>query len=142
MTTACGRRCRVMSLVIAAFAGALFGAGLLISGMTQPAKVLAFLDIAGNWDPSLAFVMGGAIAVYAVAFRSISTRREEPWFDSTFHVPAPTQIEWRLIAGAAIFGVGWGLAGLCPGPAIVSAASSVSALLFVLMMIIGMRVAR
>ncbi|MBA3396757.1 MAG: YeeE/YedE family protein [Deltaproteobacteria bacterium] len=131
-----------MSLVLAAISGALFGAGLLISGMTQPARVIGFLDITGRWDPSLAFVMSGAIGVYAFAYRAVLARRVDPWFDNAFDVPKRRDVDRRLLVGAAIFGVGWGLVGLCPGPAIVSSPSSTSALLFVAMMLIGMFVVR
>ncbi len=127
-----------MSLVLAAVIGALFGAGLLISGMTQPSRVIAFLDVTGLWDPSLAFVMIGAIGVYALGYRWVLARRVDPWFDVAFDVPYRRDIDRRLIVGAAIFGVGWGLAGLCPGPAIVSVLSSTSVALFVAMMLIGM----
>ncbi len=135
---ACGRRCAVMSLVLAAASGALFGGGLLISGMTQPAKVVGFLDVTGVWDPSLAFVIGGAVVAYAVVFR-LARRRSDPWFDVAFHLPTRNDIDISLIAGAALFGIGWGLGGLCPGPGLVAAASgSLPALVFVASMIVGM----
>jgi hypothetical protein len=128
-----------MSRLLAALAGALFGAGLLVSGMTRPERVLAFLDVTRGWDPSLAFVMAGAMAVYALAFRRIRARRGEPWFDAAFHVPTRRDIDAPLIVGAAVFGAGWGLAGLCPGPALVAAASgSGGALAFVAAMLAGM----
>ncbi len=131
-----------MSIVLAAASGALFGVGLLISGMTQPAKVVGFLDLTGAWDPSLAFVMGGAVAVYAVLFR-LTRRRRDPWFDVRFHLPTRNDIDIPLIAGAALFGIGWGLGGLCPGPGLVAAASgSLPALAFVASMIVGMLVQR
>ena len=137
----CGPRCRAMGLVIAAVAGAVFGAGLLLSGMTRPAKVIGFLDVTRGWDPSLAFVMGGAVAVYAIAFRVVRTRRAAPWFDGTFHLPTRRDLDAGLIAGAAIFGIGWGLGGLCPGPGLVAAASGASTgLLFVAAMLVGMLV--
>ena len=136
---ACGRRCAVMSIVLAAASGALFGAGLLISGMTQPSKVVGFLDVTHAWDPSLAFVIGGAVAVYAVLFRIARRRRTDPWFDMKFHLPTRNDIDVSLIAGSALFGVGWGLGGLCPGPGLVAAASgSIPALAFVGSMIVGM----
>jgi uncharacterized membrane protein YedE/YeeE len=128
----------MLSLVLAGVAGALFGVGLLISGMTQPAKVIGFLDVTRHWDPSLAFVMGGAVMVYAVAFRTIVGRRA-PWFGGQFHLPSRRDIDAPLIAGAALFGIGWGLAGLCPGPGIVTAAAGTSTgLAFVAAMIVGM----
>jgi uncharacterized membrane protein YedE/YeeE len=127
------------SIITVVVAGALFGAGLLVSGMTEPARVIAFLDVLGDWDPSLAFVMGGAVVVYGIAFRAIHRRRDQPFFDLQFHVPSRRDIDLPLIAGAAIFGVGWGLGGLCPGPGFVAAASgSTSAIVFVLAMLAGM----
>ena len=134
----CGTRCRVMSIVLAGVAGLVFGAGLLISGMTQPAKVIGFLDVRA-WDPSLMFVMGGGVLVYMVALRAIRRWRADPWFDVTFHLPTRRDLDARLLVGAALFGVGWGLGGLCPGPAIVSAASgSVAGIAFVAAMLFGM----
>lgn len=108
-------------LATAALSGALFGAGLYVSQMVDPLKVLRFLDFgaipAGGWDPSLAFVIGPAILVMFIAVR-FSRRREAPLFDSAFHEPEYKKIDKRLIGGAALFGVGWGMAGICPGPAI------------------------
>jgi uncharacterized membrane protein YedE/YeeE len=127
-----------VALGIAALAGVMFGAGLVISGMTQPARIVGFLDPLGGWDPSLAFVMAGAVAVYAVA-HAVIRRRARPWFEPRFHVPARADIDAPLIAGAAVFGIGWGLGGLCPGPGIVAAAGgSSSALVFVVAMLAGM----
>lgn len=118
--------------------GALFAVGLAVSGMTRPSKVVAFLDVAGAWDASLAFVMIGAIAVHFVA-RRLVMRRGSPLFDSKFHLPVRTAVDARLLIGAALFGIGWGLGGLCPGPAIVSAGGgSPSALVFLAGMTIGM----
>ncbi|HET7501457.1 MAG TPA: DUF6691 family protein [Kofleriaceae bacterium] len=135
--TAPGKR-RVLGLVLAGLSGALFGAGLMVAGMTQPARVIGFLDPLAGWDPSLGFVMAGAVAVYAVAYAQIR-RRDQPWFDARFHVPTRADIDLPLVAGAAIFGVGWGLGGLCPGPGLVSAAAgNPSAIAFVLAMIAGM----
>jgi uncharacterized membrane protein YedE/YeeE len=119
-------------------AGALFAVGLAISGMTKPSKVAGFLDLAGAWDPSLAFVMVGAICVYFVAYRVIVGRRA-PLFDTKFHLPTRKDIEGRLILGAALFGVGWGLGGFCPGPGLVAAGSgSLGAIVFVVGMTLGM----
>jgi hypothetical protein len=129
---------KTLSLVVAGLVGAVFGAGLLISGMTDPAKVVGFLDPIRGWDPSLAFVMAGAAGVYAVLFRLIR-KRNAPWLDVKFHLPTRRDLDLPLILGAAIFGAGWGLGGLCPGPAIVAAASgSSSAIAFVLAMLAGM----
>jgi len=128
-----------MSLVLAGVAGLVFGAGLLISGMTQPARVIGFLDVLGGWDPSLVFVMGGGVVVYMIAFRAIRSRRKDPWFDVTFHVPTRRDLDAPLLVGSALFGIGWGLGGLCPGPGIVSAASgSVASIAFVSAMLAGM----
>jgi uncharacterized membrane protein YedE/YeeE len=136
---ACGTRCHVMSIVLAVVAGALFGAGLLISGMTVPAKVIGFLDVASNWDPSLAFVMGGAVVVNFIATRWIAGSRKDPWFDIKFHLPTRRDIDRSLVIGAAVFGIGWGLGGLCPGPALVAAsAGNTAAIAFVGAMLLGM----
>lgn len=119
-------------------AGALFATGLGLSGMTQPAKVTAFLDFAGNWDPSLAFVMAGAIGVYAVLYRVI-IRRPTSLDGAQFALPSQIRIDARLVVGAAIFGAGWGLAGFCPGPAITSLAGGMpAAVVFVPAMLVGM----
>jgi len=127
-----------IQIAIAAGAGALFALGLGLGGMTQPSKVLAFLDFGGAWDPSLAFVMLGAVGTHAVAYRLIRGR-PTPLFADAFQLPARRDIDWRLIGGTALFGVGWGLGGYCPGPAVVSlAAGSLQPLVFVLMMAVGM----
>jgi uncharacterized membrane protein YedE/YeeE len=122
-----------MKASLASFvSGLLFAVGLAIAGMTRPAKVVGFLDLAGAWDPSLAFVMVGAIAVYAVAHRVIM-RRPTPLFDVRFHVPKRTDLDPRLLLGAAVFGVGWGLGGFCPGPGLASVVTgALPAPLFVL----------
>lgn len=101
--------------------GLVFGLGLVVAGMTDPRKVLGFLDLAGAWDPSLAFVLGGAVGFSAVAFRGV-LRQARPWFSEVFRLPARTDIDSALVIGAVLFGVGWGLVGYCPGPAIVSLA--------------------
>jgi len=122
---------------VAALAGALFAVGLAVSGMTKPEKVIGFLDLAGPWDASLAFVMVGAILVYGLLSRVI-TKRARPWFDVSFHLPTRRDLDHRLILGAAIFGIGWGLGGFCPGPGLVSATTGgAAALVFVLGMTLG-----
>jgi len=98
-------------------AGVLFGLGLAVSQMVNPAKVIGFLDVAGKWDPTLLFVMGGALAVTVPAFRWV-VKRSYPLFAAGFVLPTRKDLDPRLIAGAALFGIGWGLAGLCPGPAV------------------------
>ncbi|MCC7252569.1 DUF6691 family protein [Hyphomicrobium sp.] len=109
-----------MGVIGALVAGLVFGLGLILSGMADPAKVLNFLDVAGAWDPSLAFVMAGAIGVAAPGFWLVR-RRAAPLADPAFHVPpANAPIDRTLLIGAAVFGIGWGLAGFCPGPALVS----------------------
>ena len=105
------------SVITSLISGLLFGAGLAISGMMNPAKVAGFLDMLGNWDPSLAFVMGGAVIVSFISYRLAATR-SAPLFASSFQAQTKKQIDPRLIAGAVLFGLGWGIAGLCPGPAI------------------------
>ncbi len=118
--------------------GLLFAFGLGLSGMTQPAKIVGFLDFAGNWDPSLAFVMLGAIGVHTVLSRLI-LHRPAPFFANAFSVPTRTDVDPKLIGGAALFGAGWGLGGFCPGPALTSVATgSVTVLIFVAAMMAGM----
>lgn len=127
-----------MSLVAAFAAGLVFGIGLIVSGMTDPGKVIGFLDVAGNWDPSLAFVMGGAILVAFFAFR-IAARRTHDFLHGAMELPQRRDIDARLVGGSLIFGIGWGLAGYCPGPALVSFASGVpQGALFVAAMLAGM----
>lgn len=129
-----------MPILAGLFAGLLFGAGLALSGMTQPANVLAFLDVAGVWDPSLALVMAGAIAVYAPLYRWI-VAKTVPLYAQTFAVHASQPLDAPLLIGAAIFGVGWGLGGFCPGPGIVSAGSGATlGITFTLSMLVGMGV--
>ncbi|MDO9026120.1 DUF6691 family protein [Zwartia sp.] len=119
-------------------AGLLFGLGLILSGMTNPAKVLGFLDLFGQWDPSLALVMGGAIAVGFFAF-GLAKKRTTNFFGGALHLPKSSDINKRLVIGSLLFGAGWGLAGFCPGPVLVSmAAGHEKALVFVAAMIIGM----
>ncbi len=119
-------------------AGLLFGIGLAVSEMVNPAKVLGFLDITGNWDPSLAFVMGSALAVTVIAFRVI-LRQPHPVLDGEFKVPTSRDIDGRLMGGAALFGIGWGMIGLCPGPAIASLAyGRTESVVFLIAMFIGL----
>jgi uncharacterized protein len=118
--------------------GALFAVGLALSGMTKPSKITGFLDIAGHWDASLAFVMMGAIAVHFAAYRVIR-RRPAPLFDTKFHLPTRKDIDPRLVLGSALFGVGWALGGFCPGPGLVAAGGgSLHALVFLVGMTLGM----
>ena len=125
-------------LVTTLVAGILFGAGLALSGMTNPAKVLGFLDIAGRWDASLLFVLGGAVGVTVVAFRFV-LRRDAPMLAAAFELPTARHIDRPLVIGAALFGVGWGVSGYCPGPGLVSAAAGhSSAILFIVAMLGGM----
>lgn len=128
-----------MNSALAAFvSGLIFAIGLAISGMTQPGKVTAFLDLFGAWDPSLAFVMMGAIAVYAILYRLIR-HRAAPLYAAAFSLPTRNDLDVRLIGGAALFGMGWGLGGFCPGPAVTSLVSGQSSvLIFVAAMIAGM----
>jgi uncharacterized membrane protein YedE/YeeE len=122
----------------ALLSGLLFGVGLIVSGMSNPAKVLAFLDLAGHWDPSLAFVMGGAIAVAAPAF-AWARRSKKTLLATPLHLPEKRAIDRRLVGGSLLFGAGWGVAGFCPGPALVAAAAGFpGALLFAAAMLAGM----
>ena len=125
-------------LFIALFAGALFGAGLAFSGMADPQRVRGFLDLFGRWDPTLAFVMGGALVPMAIAWR-IQKRMAVPVLAVRFSLPTNLDLDSRLIGGSALFGIGWGVAGLCPGPAIADLAiAPIPAAIFVLAMLGGM----
>lgn len=106
-----------MPIVIAGLIGMIFGAGIALAGMINPAKIFNFFDIAGTWDPSLAFVMGGALIVTGIGYRLV-WKRKAPIFDVAFHVPTRRDLDPALIGGSALFGVGWGIAGFCPGGAI------------------------
>jgi hypothetical protein len=129
-----------VSVLISLLIGLVFGYGLIVSGMSDPAKVLAFLDLVGDWDPSLALVMAGAIAVGLVAFR-IAGRRATSLRGKPLQLPTARQIDRRLLAGSALFGIGWGLAGICPGPALVLLGSGAAkGFVFVLAMLAGMAI--
>lgn len=131
-----------MSFLVNLVLGLLFGAGLVVSGMADPAKILNFLDLFGTWDPSLIFVMGGAVVVAFVGFRLV-LRRDAPIAGKTFHLPTRKDIDARVIVGPAIFGIGWGLGGFCPGPALTAIGlGTTGALAFVPSMIAGMWGAR
>jgi uncharacterized protein len=127
-----------MKQVLAALGtGIVFGLGLAISQMVDPAKVLGFLDLAGDWDPSLAFVMGGAVAVSFFGFRAAAARIR-PFFAAAFQMPKATDLDARLLGGAALFGVGWGLVGICPGPAIAGLAFGLTeSVIFVAALLVG-----
>lgn len=125
-------------MLVALVAGLVFGLGLTVAGMVNPGKVLGFLDFAGNWDPSLAFVLGGAVVVAFVGFR-LAAPRARPLVSLAFQPPAAKGIDARLLGGAAIFGLGWGLSGFCPGPAVAALGYGGSGVLvFVLAMLAGM----
>ena len=135
-----------MAILLQFVIGLIFGFGLLLSGMSDPAMVLNFLDLAGigsgTWDPSLAFVIAGAIAVTFVGFDRV-LRRPQPLLGETFHLPTQRELDLRIISGPAIFGLGWGLAGFCPGPALTALGfGSQAAVIFVAAMIAGMLLAR
>lgn len=123
---------------LALVAGVIFGTGLGLSQMIDRQRVLGFLDLAGNWDPTLLFVLGGAVIVTVISFRFVLSR-DMPFLESKFHLPTRKDIDWRLMTGAAIFGVGWGIAGYCPGPGIAALAiGGLNPVIFLLSMIAGM----
>lgn len=131
-----------MAKVIALISGLLFGYGLALSGMLSPSKVVGFLDLTGNWDPSLAFVMGGGLMVTVIAFKFM-LKQPHPIFGDKFHLPTSNDIDKRLIIGSGLFGLGWAIGGLCPGPAISSLAyASPKIAVFGVAMVIGILVAR
>ena len=128
----------LLTLVAAAAAGLLFGIGLLVSGMSNPTKVLNFLDVLGHWDPSLAFVMGGAVATTLIGYPLIQ-RQSAPVLAARFQLPTRKDIDRPLVLGAALFGVGWGIGGFCPGPAWTSLSTlAPGALVFIICMLLGM----
>ena len=131
-----------MSFLINVALGLLFGIGLVVSGMSDPAKVLNFLDLFGTWDPSLAFVMGGAVVTAFVGYH-IVFKRPKPVAANSFQLPAKTVIDRKVLVGPAIFGIGWGLGGFCPGPALTAATlGAAGAYVFLPMMFLGMWLAR
>jgi uncharacterized membrane protein YedE/YeeE len=134
-----------MQYLTSAVSGALFALGLIFSGMIKPSKVIGFLDFTGAWDPTLAFVMGGALAVFLPAYQ-FAIRRERPITARTFHLPQQHNITWQLVAGATIFGIGWGITGLCPAAAIAAlpafSANAVTVTLGMAIGIVGTRTAR
>ncbi|WP_279610999.1 YeeE/YedE family protein [Vibrio gelatinilyticus] len=128
-----------MFRLISLIAGVLFGIGMVVSGMTEPANVIAFLDVAGNWSPDLAFVMGGALAVFMPSYFILIHKRSKPVCNDSFCLTDKKKIDAPLITGAVFFGVGWGIAGICPGPAIASIANgSTGIVTFVIAMVLGM----
>ena len=128
----------LMRALVAFIAGLLFAIGLVISGMTLPSRVIGFLDILGEWDPSLGFVMGGAILVH-LPFHQLFKKRSQPILDSTFHLPKRKTIDSRLIGGSVLFGIGWGLSGFCPGPSLLAVVTTApKAVAFVSGMVGGM----
>ena len=130
------------ALALTLLSGLIFGTGIALSGMINPAKVLNFFDFAGTWDPSLAFVMGGALVVTAIGYRFV-LKRGAPLFDVKFHLPARKDIDMPLVAGAAIFGIGWGIAGFCPGGSIPALGlMEADVWFFALAMVAGMAVSR
>lgn len=123
---------------LAFIAGIIFGVGLGLSQMVDRQRVLGFLDLAGNWDPTLLFVLGGAVSVTVIAFRFV-LNQQTPLLGTQFHLPTRQDIDWQLITGAAIFGVGWGIAGYCPGPGITALAiGDRNSIYFLLSMLAGM----
>lgn len=130
----------MLRMLVNLFAGTLFGLGLAVSGMVDPAKVIGFLDIAGDWDPTLAFVMGGALLVTIPAFRMIF-KRPRPVLANNFELPPKKEVDTRLLGGSALFGVGWGLSGFCPGPAATALATGLTPVFaFIAAMIAGMAI--
>ena len=131
-----------MRLLTTYLIGLLFGLGIAISGMANPAKVLNFFDIAGTWDPSLAFVLGGAVVTAFIGYR-IVLQRPAPLFEELYSLPSRTDLDWKLIGGSAVFGIGWGISGFCPGAALpVLGTGQLSVIMFVVSLVAGMLAAR
>lgn len=132
----------IRGLIVPLASGIIFGAGLTIGGMTDPARVRGFLDLFGAWDPTLAFVMGGAVLVMAIAW-TIQRRMQRPAFATSFALPDRSDITPRLVGGSALFGIGWAIAGLCPGPGFAALAiAPAPAAIFLAAMLAGMMIAR
>ena len=132
----------MLRLVLSLIAGVIFGLGLVIGGMADPAKVQNFLDVAGTFDPSLAFVMGGAVVVTFIGYR-LALRERSPLFAERFHLPTAKDLDARIVIGPALFGIGWGLSGFCPGPAVTSLPLlAKGTLIFVPAMLVGIGLAR
>lgn len=131
----------MMKIITPLLAGLLFGIGLLISGMNNPAKVRGFLDLFGDWQPALVAVMVAAITIFAVAY-ALSNKMKQPWFHGNFHRPSLTALDKRLFIGAGLFGIGWGMVGLCPGPALLNIMTGQEdILIFILALLAGNRIA-
>lgn len=132
----------IRDMLVPLLAGTIFGAGLMLGGMTDPARVRGFLDLFGAWDPTLAFVMGGAVLVMALAWL-LQKRMQRPVFATSFALPDRSDITAKLVGGSALFGIGWGIAGLCPGPGFAALAiEPLSAAIFVAAMLAGMMLVR
>ncbi|TRX56461.1 YeeE/YedE family protein [Thalassomonas sp. M1454] len=132
-----------MNNIIALVCGVLFGAGLTVAQMVSPNKVLNFLDLAGTWDASLAFVMGGALVIYIITYQLIIKKMKAPVCAQEFALPEQKNVDKRLITGSALFGIGWGISGICPGPAIANLSSgNVKVIVFILAMTLGIFVAQ
>jgi uncharacterized membrane protein YedE/YeeE len=132
---------KIMTIMTPLVAGIVFGFGLLISGMANPAKVRGFLDVFGDWQPALIAVMASAIVIFAMAYH-FSNNMKQPWFHDFFHKPSLTVIDARLFIGAALFGIGWGMVGLCPGPALLNIMTGQEdILIFILALLVGNRIA-
>ena len=130
---------KAFTQLVALLAGLLFGLGMMVSGMVDPHRVLGFLDIAGAWDPSLMFVMGGALAVFLPVYLLVIKKRSVPVCSEKFEMSNSTVIDKKLVTGAALFGLGWGIAGICPGPAVTSTLGlNPSMLVFIVTMLVGM----
>ena len=143
MLFAMGQGFRSMRLLAALVSGLLFGTGIALSGMINPAKVLNFFDVAGTWDPSLIFVMGGGLLVALIGYRIVFAASPRPLFDNNFHLSAAKSINIPLVAGSAVFGIGWGLSGFCPGGSIPALGlGESSAYVFVGAMIVGLASAK